>query len=158
MGSVSSPFASAQKYLGMGYITAFDAAVPPPSGRHTYEYFDAIQFSDYPVSEHDLGETLAVPVTDDWWLPFSPILMGGPDRGRSGFLRMDFHSLAGFPPCQQGRVSSIYLTSNRRNRRSPTLSRRPRSEWSVRVVEKPLKSGLTRVRQENRLDGSLYWP
>ena len=62
MGSVSNPFASAQKYLGIGYITAFDAAVPPPSGRHTYEYFDAIQFSDYPVSEHDLGKTLAVPV------------------------------------------------------------------------------------------------
>ena len=139
-------------------MTAFDVAVPPLSERHTHEDFDAIQFSDYSVSEHDLGESLAVPRRNDCGLPSSPVLMGGPERGRSGFVRMDFHSRVGFPPCHQGRVSSRYPTSNRRNRRSPTLSRRPRSEWSVRVVEKPLTSGLTRVRQENRLDGSLYWP
>ena len=76
MGSVPSPFASAQKYLGMGYITAFDAAVPPPSGRHTYEYFDAIQFSDYPVSEHDLGESLAVPMRQWLLAPFQPSSYG----------------------------------------------------------------------------------
>ena len=155
MGSVPSLFATACNYLGIGHLR-------PLMRQHrfrgqTQEDFDAIQFSDS-VSEHDLGETLAVPVTNDWWLPFSPILMVVLIGGVRASLRMDFHSLAGFPPCQQGRVSSRYLTSNRRNRRSPTLSRRPSSEWSVRVVEKPLKSGLTRVRQENRLDGSLYWP
>ena len=42
MGSISSPFATALKYLGMGYTTAFDAAVPPLSERHTHEDFDAI--------------------------------------------------------------------------------------------------------------------
>ena len=34
MGSVPSTFATGYKYVGMGYTTAFDAAVPPLSARH----------------------------------------------------------------------------------------------------------------------------
>jgi len=40
MGSVPSTFATGYKYLGMGYTTAFDAAVPPLSARHAHEEFD----------------------------------------------------------------------------------------------------------------------
>jgi formylmethanofuran dehydrogenase subunit A len=39
MGSVPSTFATGYKYLGMGYTTAFDAAVPPLNARHTHEEF-----------------------------------------------------------------------------------------------------------------------
>jgi formylmethanofuran dehydrogenase subunit A len=37
MGSVPSTFATGYKYAGMGYTTAFDAAVPPLSARHAHE-------------------------------------------------------------------------------------------------------------------------
>ena len=40
MGSVPSTFATGYKYLGMGYTTAFDAAVPPLSARHAHEEFE----------------------------------------------------------------------------------------------------------------------
>ena len=40
MGSVPSTFATGYKYVGLGYTTAFDAAVPPLSARHTHEEFD----------------------------------------------------------------------------------------------------------------------
>jgi len=40
MGSVPSTFATGYKYAGMGYTTAFDAAVPPLMARHTHEEFD----------------------------------------------------------------------------------------------------------------------
>ncbi len=40
MGSVPSTFATGYKYAGMGYTTAFDAAVPPLSARHTHEEFE----------------------------------------------------------------------------------------------------------------------
>ena len=56
----------------MGYITAFDVTMPTLSELHTHEYFDAIQFSDYPVSEHDLGESLAVPMRQWLLAPFQP--------------------------------------------------------------------------------------
>jgi formylmethanofuran dehydrogenase subunit A len=39
MGSVPSTFATGYKYLGLGYTTAFDAAVPPLAARHTHEEF-----------------------------------------------------------------------------------------------------------------------
>ncbi len=39
MGSVPSTFATGYKYAGLGYTTAFDAAVPPISARHTHEEF-----------------------------------------------------------------------------------------------------------------------
>lgn len=39
MGSVPSTFATAYKYLGLGYTTAFDAAVPPLGARHVHEEF-----------------------------------------------------------------------------------------------------------------------
>lgn len=39
MGSVPSTFATAYKYAGLGYTTAFDAAVPPLAARHTHEEF-----------------------------------------------------------------------------------------------------------------------
>lgn len=39
MGSVPSTFATGYKYLGLGYTTAFDAAVPPLSARHAHEEF-----------------------------------------------------------------------------------------------------------------------
>jgi formylmethanofuran dehydrogenase subunit A len=39
MGSVPSTFATGYKYAGMGYTTAFDAAVPPLSARHAHEEF-----------------------------------------------------------------------------------------------------------------------
>jgi len=39
MGSVPSTFATAYKYLGLGYTTAFDAAVSPLLARHTHEEF-----------------------------------------------------------------------------------------------------------------------
>ena len=58
--------------LGSGTSKAFDAAVPPLSERQTHEDFDAIQFSDYPVSEHDLGESLAVPMRQWLLAPFQP--------------------------------------------------------------------------------------
>lgn len=40
MGSVPSTFATGYKYAGLGYTTAFDAAVPPLSARHTHEEFE----------------------------------------------------------------------------------------------------------------------
>lgn len=40
MGSVPSTFATGYKYIGMGYTTAFDAAVPPLAARHTHEEFE----------------------------------------------------------------------------------------------------------------------
>jgi formylmethanofuran dehydrogenase subunit A len=40
MGSVPSTFATGYKYIGLGYTTAFDAAVPPLSARHTHEEFE----------------------------------------------------------------------------------------------------------------------
>ena len=39
MGSVPSTFATGYKYIGLGYTTAFDAAVPPLAARHTHEEF-----------------------------------------------------------------------------------------------------------------------
>jgi len=40
MGSVPSTFATGYKYVGMGYTTAFDAAIPPLSARHAHEEFE----------------------------------------------------------------------------------------------------------------------
>lgn len=37
MGSVPSTFATGYKYAGLGYTTAFDAAVPPLGARHAHE-------------------------------------------------------------------------------------------------------------------------
>lgn len=39
LGSVPSTFATGYKYAGLGYTTAFDAAVPPLSARHAHEEF-----------------------------------------------------------------------------------------------------------------------
>jgi formylmethanofuran dehydrogenase subunit A len=39
LGSVPSTFATGYKYAGMGYTTAFDAAIPPLSARHAHEEF-----------------------------------------------------------------------------------------------------------------------
>ncbi len=39
MGSVPSTFATGYKYAGMGYTTAFDAAIPPLAARHAHEEF-----------------------------------------------------------------------------------------------------------------------
>lgn len=40
LGSVPSTFATGYKYAGMGYTSAFDAAVPPLAARHTHEEFE----------------------------------------------------------------------------------------------------------------------
>ena len=40
MGSVPSTFATGYKYIGLGYTTAFDAAVPPLAARHVHEEFE----------------------------------------------------------------------------------------------------------------------
>jgi formylmethanofuran dehydrogenase subunit A len=40
MGSVPSTFATGYKYAGMGYTTAFDAAIPPLGARHAHEEFE----------------------------------------------------------------------------------------------------------------------
>ena len=40
MGSVPSTFATGYKYIGLGYTTAFDAAIPPLSARHAHEEFE----------------------------------------------------------------------------------------------------------------------
>jgi formylmethanofuran dehydrogenase subunit A len=40
MGSVPSTYATGYKYAGMGYTTAFDAAIPPLSARHAHEEFE----------------------------------------------------------------------------------------------------------------------
>ncbi|NUQ63938.1 MAG: formylmethanofuran dehydrogenase subunit A [Pirellulales bacterium] len=39
LGSVPSTFATGYRYAGLGYTTAFDAAVPPLSARHAHEEF-----------------------------------------------------------------------------------------------------------------------
>jgi len=39
MGSVPSTFATGYKYAGLGYTTAFDAAIPPLHARHAHEEF-----------------------------------------------------------------------------------------------------------------------
>ncbi len=39
MGSVPSTFVTGYKYAGLGYTTAFDAAVPPLTARHAHEEF-----------------------------------------------------------------------------------------------------------------------
>jgi formylmethanofuran dehydrogenase subunit A len=39
MGSVPSTFATGYKYAGMGYTTAFDAAIPPLAARHAHDEF-----------------------------------------------------------------------------------------------------------------------
>jgi hypothetical protein len=43
-GSVPSTFATGYLYAGMGYTTAFDAAIPPLSARHAHE-----EFHDTPI-------------------------------------------------------------------------------------------------------------
>src|ERR671931_1231076 len=43
-GSVPSTFATGYLYAGLGYTTAFDAAIPPLSARHAHE-----EFHDTPV-------------------------------------------------------------------------------------------------------------
>src|ERR671938_444094 len=43
-GSVPSTFATGYLYAGMGYTTAFDAAIPPLAARHAHE-----EFHDTPV-------------------------------------------------------------------------------------------------------------
>ncbi|GMQ80074.1 MAG: formylmethanofuran dehydrogenase subunit A [Planctomycetia bacterium] len=40
LGSVPSTFATGYKYAGMGYTTAFDAAIPPLDARHAHEEFE----------------------------------------------------------------------------------------------------------------------
>ena len=40
MGSCPSTFATGYKYAGLGYTTAFDAAVPPLAARHVHEEFE----------------------------------------------------------------------------------------------------------------------
>ncbi len=40
MGSVPSTFATGYKYAGMGYTTAFDAAIPPLFARQAHQEFD----------------------------------------------------------------------------------------------------------------------
>ena len=44
MGSVPSTFATGYKYAGLGYTTAFDAAIPPLGARHAHE-----EFQDTPI-------------------------------------------------------------------------------------------------------------
>lgn len=44
LGSVPSTFATGYKYAGMGYTTAFDAAIPPLAARHVLE-----EFADTPI-------------------------------------------------------------------------------------------------------------
>lgn len=39
LGSVPSTFATGYKYAGLGYTTAFDAAIPPLAARHVHEEF-----------------------------------------------------------------------------------------------------------------------
>jgi len=39
MGSIPSTFATGYKYAGLGYTTAFDAAIPPLAARHAHEEF-----------------------------------------------------------------------------------------------------------------------
>jgi formylmethanofuran dehydrogenase subunit A len=39
LGSVPSTYATGYKYAGMGYTTAFDAAIPPLAARHAHEEF-----------------------------------------------------------------------------------------------------------------------
>src|SRR5271163_4313685 len=39
MGSVPSTFATGYKYAGLGYTTAFDAAIPPLCARHAHQEF-----------------------------------------------------------------------------------------------------------------------
>jgi formylmethanofuran dehydrogenase subunit A len=43
MGAVPSTFATGYKYAGLGYTTAFDAAVPPLGARHAHEEFEDTQ-------------------------------------------------------------------------------------------------------------------
>lgn len=40
LGSVPSTFATGYKYAGLGYTTAFDAAIPPLNARHAHEEFE----------------------------------------------------------------------------------------------------------------------
>jgi formylmethanofuran dehydrogenase subunit A len=40
LGSVPSTFATGYKYVGLGYTTAFDAAIPPLGARHAHEEFE----------------------------------------------------------------------------------------------------------------------
>jgi formylmethanofuran dehydrogenase subunit A len=40
LGSVPSTFATGYRYAGLGYTTAFDAAVPPLAARHVHEEFE----------------------------------------------------------------------------------------------------------------------
>ncbi|MFO0919227.1 MAG: formylmethanofuran dehydrogenase subunit A [Planctomycetaceae bacterium] len=39
LGSIPSTFATGYKYIGLGYTTAFDAAIPPLGARHAHEEF-----------------------------------------------------------------------------------------------------------------------
>ena len=44
LGSVPSTFATGYKYIGLGYTSAFDAAIPPLAARHAHE-----EFQDTPI-------------------------------------------------------------------------------------------------------------
>ena len=39
MGSVPSTFATGYRYAGLGYTTAFDAAIAPLAARHAHDEF-----------------------------------------------------------------------------------------------------------------------
>ena len=75
MGSVPSTFATGYKYAGLGYTTAFDAAVPPLSARHAHE-----EFADTPC----LDKGFYVLVGNNHYI-MNSIAAGEPER-LQGFL------------------------------------------------------------------------
>lgn len=74
LGSVPSTFATGYKYIGLGYTTAFDAAVPPLSARHTHE-----EFADTPC----IDKGFYVLMGNNHYL-MNAIRDGEPERLRAG--------------------------------------------------------------------------
>jgi formylmethanofuran dehydrogenase subunit A len=87
MGSVPSTFATGYKYAGMGYTTAFDAAIPPLAARHVHE-----EFADTPC----LDKGFYVVVGNNHYL-MQAIRDEEPDRVRA-FLGWLLGAAKGFAP------------------------------------------------------------
>src|SRR5688572_3883439 len=87
MGSVPSTFATGYKYAGMGYTTAFDAAIPPLAARHVHE-----EFADTPC----IDKGFYVVAGNNHYL-MQAIHAGEPERVKA-FLAWLLSAAKGFAP------------------------------------------------------------
>ena len=86
-GSVPSTFTTGYKYLGLGYTTAFDAAVPPLHARHVHD-----EFADTPC----IDKGFFVMVGNNHFVMNA--IKRGDDKGLRNFLGWLIGSAKGYAP------------------------------------------------------------